>query len=84
MGSFAFYRKAADNLGMDVVEVKEMTPNLIKHYGCVHDELVMRKTEINEHISEAYINRMLTGLNHWIKVGNEGQLSWGTIHLRKR
>ncbi len=84
MGSFSFYIETAKKFGFEIIEIEDLTKNLIQHYSRVHDELVSRNAEIKEHVSDAYIERMKVGLNNWIKAGENGQLSWGIIHLRKK
>jgi len=35
-------------------------------------------------VSGEYIERMITGLGHWVSAGEKGYLNWGILHFRKR
>lgn len=84
MGSFSFYTKTAEKIGFEVVGIEDLTENLVKHYSRVREELIKRKDELKGIVSEEYQERMKTGLENWVRAGNDGQLAWGIIHLKKR
>jgi sarcosine/dimethylglycine N-methyltransferase len=84
LGSIAFYRKAAKRHGLQELSVIEMTENLVAHYRRVRDELEQTRGTLAGTVSDAYIERMLTGLGHWIEAGDQGYLRWGILHFRRR
>lgn len=83
LGSFAFYREQARRLGWEEIEVVDLTENLITHYARVADTLREQRDSLKGKVSEDYIERMLTGLGHWVEGGRNGYLSWGIMHFRK-
>ncbi|NEV64822.1 SAM-dependent methyltransferase [Thiorhodococcus minor] len=83
LGSIGFYREAAVRHGLQEVDVIEMTENLVVHYQRVYEELQRVRPELGGLVSDAYIERMLTGLTNWVEAGKKGYLSWGILHFRK-
>jgi sarcosine/dimethylglycine N-methyltransferase len=83
LGSFAFYRQQAQRLGWEELGIDDLTPQLVRHYSRVREELKQRREELSEKVSTAYIDRMIKGLGHWIEAGNNGYLAWGIMHFRK-
>lgn len=83
LGSPEFYRQQAARLGWQELEFKEMSGQLVNHYSRVQEELFSRREELLAHVSEAYIERMLAGLQHWIDAGSRGYLSWGIMLFQK-
>jgi sarcosine/dimethylglycine N-methyltransferase len=83
LGSIGFYREAAARHGLRVKEVVELTENLVTHYSRVRDELEASRDVLSGKVSVAYIDRMITGLGHWIEAGQAGYLRWGILHLTK-
>jgi len=83
LGSIGFYRAAAARHGLQEVEVIELTPNLIVHYARVQQELERVRSDLDGLVSDAYIDRMLAGLGHWVEAGEKGYLSWGILHFSK-
>lgn len=83
LGSFAFYREHARRLGWDEVGVDDLTYQLVNHYSRVREELKSRREELNQVVSDEYIDRMLNGLGHWVEAGKNGYLAWGIMHFRK-
>jgi sarcosine/dimethylglycine N-methyltransferase len=51
------------------------------HYARIAEELNARRHELTS--SDAFIDRMLTGLRHWVGGAREGLLAWGILHFRK-
>jgi sarcosine/dimethylglycine N-methyltransferase len=84
LGSIAFYRQAAARHGLEEVGIFEMTDNLIRHYSRVREVLDQERGNLAGKVSEPYIDRMLTGLGHWVDAGEKGYLRWGILHFRKR
>lgn len=83
LGSFAFYRAQAERLGWEEIEIVDLTENLITHYARVADTLREQRDNLRGKVSENYVERMLTGLGHWVEGGRNGYLSWGIMHFRK-
>ncbi len=83
LGSIGFYRAEAKKLGWEEVAVTELTHQLVRHYGRVKQELEGRRSELRELVSDAYIDRMIQGLEHWVAAGSKGYLAWGILHFRK-
>jgi len=83
LGSFAYYRQQAQNLGWEEISIDDLTPQLVSHYTQVRQELAKRRRSLAGKVSEEYIDRMIQGLGHWIDAGNNGYLSWGIMHFRK-
>ena len=83
LGSPRFYREQARRLGWQEIEFREMTDQLVNHYARVREELLGRQEELLEHVSAAYIERMLAGLEHWVEAGSNGFLAWGIMLFKK-
>lgn len=83
MGSIKDYESYAHDLGWKVVEVDEMTPHLISHYSHVLKELEKREESLKQQCSQNYIEKMKTGLTHWINTGKMDALSWGILRFQK-
>ena len=84
MGSFGFYRDAAERLGMVALEPVDLTQQLVNHYSRVRQELEGRRGELQSIVSPDYIERMLQGLTHWVDAGQAGHLAWGILRFRAR
>jgi sarcosine/dimethylglycine N-methyltransferase len=83
LGSIAFYRDVAARHGLEEVGVIEMTDNLVRHYDRVRQVLTKERDALDGKVSDSYIDRMLTGLGHWVEAGEKGYLRWGILHFRK-
>lgn len=83
LGSPGFYRSTADELGMQLLEFEELTPQLTQHYTRVLEETVKRQAELEKTVDAAYLERMKTGLGHWIEGGKQGYLAWGIFVFQK-
>lgn len=83
LGSIAFYREAAARHGLVEIEVIPMTEQLVTHYGRVRDELAAKRANLAGKVSDAYIDRMITGLENWVEAGTKGYLAWGILHFSK-
>lgn len=82
LGSIAFYRAQARELGWQELAVMPMTEQLVNHYTRVREELVGRREELLETVSAEFLDRMVRGLGHWIDAGSRGYLAWGILHFR--
>ncbi len=85
LGSIGFYREQAKKLGWEELGVEELTHQLVRHYSRVRQELTARRDELSKQniVSDAYIDRMIQGLGHWVEAGTKGYLAWGILHFRK-
>lgn len=83
MGSFELYQQLGEKTGLRLIEIDNLTENLIFHYSHVLHEIENRYEEIKNYCSEDYLERMKTGLKHWISAGKSGNLNWGILHFRK-
>jgi sarcosine/dimethylglycine N-methyltransferase len=83
LGSIAYYREEARKRGWTEVKVHDLTPQLVAHYSRVRNNLSQRRAELSGRISEAYFDRMIQGLGHWIDAGSKGYLAWGILHFTK-
>ncbi|MGJ3264234.1 MAG: SAM-dependent methyltransferase [Salinarimonas sp.] len=83
LGSFGTYREMAERLGFETLSLDDRTPNLRRHYQRVGEELRARYDEIVEVSSQAFVDRMLVGLDNWVAAADSGWLAWGVLHFRK-
>jgi sarcosine/dimethylglycine N-methyltransferase len=83
LGSPGFYRQIAAQLGWIELKFEDMSSQLPIHYGRVLEEITGRETEIVRQCDSEYIERMKTGLGHWIKNGKKGYLKWGIFLFQK-
>ncbi len=83
LGSFAFYRRTAQALGWEEVEITDLTAQLVRHYRRVGEELKRGRKGLQGKVSSAYIDRMIRGLQAWVAAGERGYLAWGILHFRK-
>jgi sarcosine/dimethylglycine N-methyltransferase len=83
LGSIAYYREQAARRGWSEINVHDLTPQLVAHYSRVRSNLGERRRELAGRISEAYFDRMIQGLGHWIDAGSKGYLAWGILHFTK-
>ncbi|MGD8480844.1 MAG: methyltransferase domain-containing protein [Methyloceanibacter sp.] len=81
LASFGFYRQELADRGFEEVSIEELTRHMCMHYARIGDELEARRGELAA--SDAFVNRMLTGLNHWVAGAEGGLLAWGIMHFRK-
>jgi sarcosine/dimethylglycine N-methyltransferase len=83
LGSPDFYIETAQKIGFKEVGFDEMQEQLALSYSKVLENLETKEPELEGLVSEEYRENMKTGLRHWIKGGNEGNLTWGIFHFRK-
>lgn len=84
LASFGFYRRELDRLGLCEIGIEDLSPQLRTHYARVGEELTARRTELSGEISDEYIERMIAGLQHWVRGADAGLLAWGVMHFQKR
>jgi sarcosine/dimethylglycine N-methyltransferase len=83
LGSPSFYRETAALLGLQEIGYEELTPHLVTHYTRVLEETERRAETLAGRVSREYVERMKTGLQHWIDGGEHGYLTWGIFRFRK-
>ncbi|MGF1620121.1 MAG: methyltransferase domain-containing protein [Rhodomicrobiaceae bacterium] len=83
LGSFVFYREAAKATGFEVLDQRDMTQNLRNHYARVREDLEANYDGLLENASKAYLDKMLVGLENWVKAADNGYLAWGIQRFRK-
>ncbi|MFP4351744.1 MAG: SAM-dependent methyltransferase [Puniceicoccaceae bacterium] len=83
LGSIEAFDGYAASLGWKRDRFDDLSEQLPTHYQSVHDELERRRGRAGGDISDAYIERMLSGLRHWVAAGRDGLLRWGIVRYRK-
>jgi sarcosine/dimethylglycine N-methyltransferase len=81
LASFGFYREELSERGFEEVSVEELTGHMRTHYARVGEELDARRNELDA--GDAFVDRMLKGLGHWVSGAEGGLLAWGIMHFRK-
>jgi sarcosine/dimethylglycine N-methyltransferase len=84
LGSVESYDQFASELGFVKLGFEDHSQQLPRHYQRVHDILSERFEELRGSISVDYMERMKSGLQHWIRAGNEGLLRWGILRYRSQ
>ena len=83
MGSFPWYKKAAEATGFETVSMTDLTDQLVQHYTRVLQELEKRSEEITSVSGNEYVEKMKAGLKVWIDAGAKSSLAWGILHFKK-
>lgn len=83
LGSVKRYQQIAAANNLRQVNLLEMPEQLVNHYSSVLKQLRAQKEELLQVCSEAYLNNMQSGLQHWINGGKKGYLNWGIIQFQK-
>lgn len=79
LGSIAFYRKTASLVGLQEVEIIDLSEQLVNHYQHILQSVEENYQEAVAASGQEYIEPMKNGLRHWIEAGNKGYLSWGIL-----
>ena len=69
LGSIPRYREMLSDLGFEELDVVDLTPNLTTHYARVLDEVRANQWDLLKVCGAEYIERMQTGLQHWVDGG---------------
>lgn len=78
LGSPGFYRETLGGMGLVEIEFDDRAGQLPRHYSRVRSALVENADALRARgVSDAYIDRMQAGLQHWIDGGHRGDLAWG-------
>lgn len=83
LGSVSFYREEGAKLGWELLNWQDESQQLVNHYSRVRAELEKRYDELAPHCGTDYLDRMKTGLGHWIEAGKSGDLQWGILLFKK-
>lgn len=84
LASPGFYRKTLTEAGLEEVSWEDHGEQLPRHYARVKRELEANENELRERgVSDDYIQKMKSGLQHWVDGGNRGDLEWGIFLFRK-
>ena len=83
LGSIPRYKDTLLGLGFKELTIVDLSENLPTHYGRVLEEVRANQWSLVRVCSEDYIERMKTGLQHWIDGGTGGHLTWGILHFQK-
>ncbi len=84
LASPRFYRQAAEAAGLEVLEQADQTEQLRTHYDRVRTELLANRDKLlSGGASADYLDRMVVGLENWVKAADAGHLFWGIHVLRK-
>jgi sarcosine/dimethylglycine N-methyltransferase len=81
LASIGFYREQLSSRGFEEIEIEELTPHMRAHYARVSEELDARRDELSA--GDAFVDRMLAGLGHWVSGAQRGLLAWGILHFKK-
>ncbi|WP_121065992.1 methyltransferase domain-containing protein [Chachezhania antarctica] len=84
LGSPGFYRRTAEALGFETLEQEDAVADLRTHYDRVREELLANYDRLRDAgVSAAYLDKMATGLENWVKAADAGHLAYGIQHFRK-
>lgn len=84
LGSPEFYQQTATENGLELRSFTDLTSHLILHYSRVLEELLKHESHARQISGDAYVDRMVAGLRHWISAGSAGSLVWGIFVMEKR
>jgi SAM-dependent methyltransferase len=83
LASIGWYQRELNKRGFVEVGVHDHSRQLRNHYAAVRENLRDNYQRLSGDISTGYMDRMLTGLTHWVKAADAGYLTWGILHFRK-
>ena len=83
LGSLREYRAMLSELGFQELEFADLTPHLATHYGRILDGLLANEQDLTKQCGADRVQRVKTGLRHWVDGGERGYLQWGILHFRK-
>lgn len=82
MATPEFYRRNLLRLGVRSVDFRDETRHMVRHYQRVLEETDRRDGELEGKVSREYRERMKTGLEHWVRGGEAGNLAWGIFSVK--
>jgi sarcosine/dimethylglycine N-methyltransferase len=80
LGTVGNYKEALAENGFTNFEFEPHSENVASHYGTVRQVLQEKKGKIP--VSEAFLNRMETGLASWVELGPKN-IVWGFVMAQK-
>ena len=83
LGSIKYYKDILLGLGFKEVKIVDHSEQLSNHYNRVLQEVLANHMSLIQVCSDEYIERMKTGLQHWVDGGKAGNLTWGILHFQK-
>jgi SAM-dependent methyltransferase len=84
LGSPGYYRETAKALGFEIIRQDDMTDQLRTHYDRVREDLVANYDKLRKAGASAeYLDKMIVGLENWVKAADAGHLAWGIQLMRK-
>jgi len=83
LGSIQYYKDTLLALGFKEISIKDHSKQLSNHYGRVLQEVQANQANLTRVCSDEYIDKMKTGLQHWVDGGMAGNLTWGILHFQK-
>jgi len=84
LASPAFYRSTLSASGMREIAFEERPDQLARHYERVREVLIDKAESLREKgMNDDYIERMKSGLAHWVEGGRNGILTWGIFVFEK-
>jgi len=84
LASPSFYREALAAAGMREVVFESAPEQLARHYARVREVLVDNAETLGQKgMSQDYLERMKSGLTHWVQGARDGTLTWGIFVFEK-
>jgi len=84
LASPAFYGSTLSASGMREIAFEERPDQLARHYERVREVLIEKAESLREKgMNDDYIERMKSGLAHWVEGGRNGVLTWGIFVFEK-
>lgn len=84
LASPQFYRKILNSLNLKGLSFYEAPEQMATHYERVRDLMLENAADLREKgMSEDYIEKMTTGLTHWVEGARNGLLTWGVFLFQK-
>jgi len=84
LASPSFYRSTLAEHGMREVAFEEDPEQLARHYARVREVLIDKSDVLRaKGVDGEYIERMKSGLAHWVEGGRNGVLTWGIFVFEK-
>ncbi|MFP3907942.1 MAG: methyltransferase domain-containing protein [Acidimicrobiales bacterium] len=83
LGSPGFYREELAERGFVEEGFDDLTEQLGTHYATVREVLEARAAAGELRASDDYVERMKTGLGHWVDGAARGYLKWGIFVFRR-
>ena len=72
LGSLREYRAMLSELGFQELEFVDLTPHLATHYRRILDGLLANEQELSKQCGADHVQRVKTGLRHWVDGGEAG------------